>query len=476
MSKENRKIALLTELFRRRIGINSGALTTLLRVISQDCVTAFVILFGLLSMNILSKEGRSSVFLFFLYASWDPQLSLIITLSIIIYIGFSLLLWVFIDSKSNNFSKKTILFLLIVFVLFAFSLNISVAVIRGLWALEAPFARSSEYYAAIDKVENPMLFLKNYVSYLPSLPMHASSHPPGPVILLWILSRLLGKDLMRVTLAIILIGSFNVIAVYLVANEIGGKQTGLYAALLYLLTPNIVLFTATSMDAFFVLFPTLTIYFFYKTLKTNSLSCAIFAGLFFALSIFMTFTVVVLGLFFLILGLHSISAEAKKTLVASFLVMMIMPISVYFFIYLATGFNLISCAWTIESIWHYEIAYNWSHTYGIYVITHLLVFFLYISPSTTRRYLKEIYHSCKRSQGDLYPIASVITLIFLNLLYGVYRGENERNWMFMVPLAIIPAAKNILRIKKRSKVELFATMTILFSQSLLFEVLFYTFW
>src|SRR5664279_2580430 len=82
---------------------------------------------------------------------------------------------------------------------FVLALNIGTAMMRGgAPALSRPFTpivpgARNEYFGDINRVDpSPIAFVRNYTKLAPTLSMHAGTHPPGPVLYLWAMSRLFG--------------------------------------------------------------------------------------------------------------------------------------------------------------------------------------------------------------------------------------------------------------------------------------------
>ena len=77
---------------------------------------------------------------------------------------------------------------------------------------------------------------------------HSRTHPPGPVLFLWGVSRLFGPGLVPAWLATVLFASLTTIPVFFLARDLYGEPAARRALALFLLVPSVILFTTTSMD------------------------------------------------------------------------------------------------------------------------------------------------------------------------------------------------------------------------------------
>ncbi len=132
---------------------------------------------------------------------------------------------------------------------------VSVALVDGgpatLWQ---PFDvhRRSDYIGAVERIVSPRDFLHDYPRLMPELPLHCRHHPPGGPILLWLVSQLFGPGPLAASLATIVLAGFAAPAVYLLARDVLDEAPARLAAGLFLLAPNVVCYSATCLDAVFM--------------------------------------------------------------------------------------------------------------------------------------------------------------------------------------------------------------------------------
>ena len=207
-----------------------------------------------------------------LYAQPQTDLSIWILPALVVLIVFLLLCRkVFLQRSVSS----TWLFLISIG--FFLVISISVAMIDGyrevngryLPALLEPYTRTRyEYYSDVPKVNQVGLlsFIRDYAKpeLFSTLSGHAQTHPPGGILFLWIVSKLFGYNLLAASLGSVIFTSLTVIPIYLLAKELYGELIGRCALPLFLIAPNFVMFTGTSMDGPFSVFPILSLYLFYK--------------------------------------------------------------------------------------------------------------------------------------------------------------------------------------------------------------------
>lgn len=375
------------------------------------------------------------------------------------------------------------------FLIFSILIDITVAMIDGgIEALVHPFTRTDlEYYGLVNEVKGVSLFLKDFVLMLPSFKsVHVATHPPAPVMFLWAVPKLFGDGVLIASLSVIIFSSLSIIPVYLLSRDLYGKEVGFYSIALYTLAPNIIIFTATSMDAVFTFFPAWSIYFFFKAIKGKySPIYPILSGLSFAIGMFMTIGVIIIGLFFMIIGLYyAITGPGMFDTFTKLLTLLLGILGFYLLLYITTGFNALECFSAIsrlhiESITGPGITERGSYLYWRF--GNLTAILLFIGVPTALLFLKEagisIVNTIKDRQIDIYVLASVITL-FVVIFAELVNGEMERCTLFLAPFFIIPSAKHLLRLfaGKDARAVASITLIILFVQTMSLESLLYTFW
>jgi len=120
----------------------------------------------------------------------------------------------------------------------------------GLDAIAAPLGTRYEYLAVVPLVESPSSFLAGFVDALPSYATHVQGHPPGMVLVLWLLDGA-GLGGAQAAAAVVIAGGALAAPAALVAlRAAAGEGWARRAAPFVAFTPAAV-WIATSADALF---------------------------------------------------------------------------------------------------------------------------------------------------------------------------------------------------------------------------------
>ena len=416
-----------------------------------------------------------------LYAGFRPGWSPRFIIPILLFGG---LLW-FMDRAKVGWPCASAWCTLVPQMLLAGLLHLSMATLEvGLSGIEAPFVPAElEYYGDIHRVNAS--FLATYVASMEDLSLHGRTHPPGPILLLWGLSRLLGGSRLAVVTTVACLSVLAAIPVYLLARQaLFDAGQALLAAFLFMVTPNVVLYSASSMDSAVLFFSAWTLYCTWESLRQASLRWALLAGLAYALTLFMTFTVAFLspffGLLFLLLGLRDPDRRARR--LRALVAMGITVAGCYFVLAVGTGFNILACfqrAWELNQT---SIAVLRSYAY--WLVGNLVAYAAWLGFASwplLGAQLRQAVRRCR--QGNLRMGAEAMLLAALGTvlifdLSGLVRGEVGRVWLFLVPTLVIPAAGRLAAwlAEARSRAPLYACASLLFGQALVFELLLNTYW
>jgi hypothetical protein len=102
----------------------------------------------------------------------------------------------------------------------------------------------------VDKFGGPRGYLGEFggARVQERISLHGGTHPPGAAIFLWAAAGLFGYTYVATSLAAIAFTALSVVFTCLIAWLVAGAAAARIAVALMLVTPTIVLFTATSMD------------------------------------------------------------------------------------------------------------------------------------------------------------------------------------------------------------------------------------
>ena len=412
--------------------------------------------------------------------------------------------------------------LMLVAVICFLAIHISVAQIDGYRELERdgetervltllePYTRTSlEYYGDVPRIDELGLrrFLRDYSKpeLFDTLSGHTRTHPPGGVIFLWFFSKIFGYNLISASLVTILFTAITVIPIYRLGEHLYGEKVGRYALLLFLITPNFVMFTGTSMDGPFSVFPILSVYLFYKARNQEAISdqrwnefrpYSILTGITLALGMFMTYSTVVVGVFLCVVAL----LERKKF--AQYLKVLLFAtlgfVGFYLLLFVLTGFDPIEALWAAikKDERGMGTGYESISRYFHLSFANLFAFLIGVGLPITLVWLRQVIATLKawrqntraaeqENSGtrvpwifrhdealDTFVIGFLITLLYFTFS-TLFTMEVERIWIFMVPFFVIPVAKYLTT---RPMSDLYWVAGILVVQLIVGEVLLYTYW
>lgn len=445
-----------------------------------------------------------------LYASPEFSFSLWLLPALIVCIGFLFISYKFLQLgllPDNITPRRLITIALVCFI----AINISVALIdtvQGLKLFEPYSREDQEYYADVPFIDEMGLreFLREFSNpeFFNQLSGHTRTHPPGGVIFLWLVSKIFGYTLVSTSFASILFTSLTVIPFYKLAERLYDKKVALYALLLFLITPNFVMFTTTSMDGPFSVFPILSLFLFYEargreTDPTMPLVrfrlYSLLTGISLALGMFMTYSTVVIGVFLCVIPL----LERKRFF--QYLKMLAFAaagfIGFYFILSVLTGFQPFEALWLAikkdES--GMGTGYESINRYLHLSFANLFAFLIGVGIPITNVWLRQMVKSFKNwkqnsvltenensekripwilstEKTDTFNIGFLMTLLFFTFS-TLFTMEVERIWIFMVPFFVIPVAKYLT---ERPRSDFFWVAGMLVFQMILMEVLLNTYW
>ena len=370
--------------------------------------------------------------------------------------------------------------LIITFIGLKIVIDVSVTLINGSFL---PIG-IKEYIDDVPKFASIGDILQHYADRATTLTRHAGTHPPGAVLMLWLVTRLFVYNYMVKAWLIILSAPLVLIPIYRLATKLHDRRTAVYALSLYLVTPNAVLYTAICMDAFFALFLVFSLYLICDPARQTTTG-AILTGLSLAISMFFTFATTFLGLYFIALTVAAYFWKRQEF--ANHLVALTVSGTtfclVYLIVYALTGYNLLANLMAAMEVDKSVIGtgYETLPRYFLVSGTNLFGFFTLIGVPTIvfcfRQLSKEIHQLMTRQESSIFLPAYIVVLIPI-AFSTLYMTETERIWLFMVPFVLIPAAKNLATYVEQQRNDwlFYIVVSLLFVQTLGFEILIDTRW
>jgi hypothetical protein len=318
-----------------------------------------------------------------------------------------------------------------------------------------PYSRTEwEYYGdvpAVDRVGGPAAFLGRYAKprLFTTLSLHAQTHPPGGVLFLWAVSKLFGYNLWSASLATVAFTALVVFPVFGLARELCGEAVARCALVLFLVAPNFVMFTTTSMDGPFSVLPVTSVYLFYRALRRPAF--AALCGLALAGAALMTYATVFIALFFAVLAV--VERGRFRVVTRTLAIALGVFVAAYAVLFLATGYHPVAAA-RAAMAHDAEMVGTGYESLGRYLnlsVANLAAFLIGVGIPLTTAWLRETAAVVRRrlsgGPADAFVAAYSVSLVLI-AFSTLFTLEVERIWLFMVPFVAIAAARHVVELMK----------------------------
>jgi hypothetical protein len=328
-----------------------------------------------------------------------------------------------------------------------------------------PYARTEwEYYGdvpAVERVGGPAAFLERYARprFFATLSLHSQTHPPGGVLFLWAVAKLFGPGRWAAALATIAFTALVLLPVYALARELYGDAVARCALAFFLVAPNFVMFTTTSMDGPFSVLPITSVYLFHRALAARrpraAAAAAILTGLALAGAAFMTYAAVFVPLYLVAFAALALLArrELVPALARTLLLALLAFLGAHVAVALATGYEP-TAAVRAAMAHDREMVGTGYESLGHYLnlsFANLLAFLFCAGVPLTTAWGREVAAAWRRrlaATGDVVTAAFALSLALV-AFSTLFTLETERIWIFMVPWIAIAAAKNAVELMTR---------------------------
>jgi hypothetical protein len=354
-----------------------------------------------------------------------------------------------------------------------------------------------EYVGDIGKTGTIHDLFARYGQIREYLSMHAKVHPPGPIALLWVMSWVVTRDALALSLATAALGALGVFPLHGWLRACFGARAALAGVLVYSLVPSVALFTATSADILFTPFTLTALWAFERSLRGGRAGWALLGGAAYGLATLLSFSLVGVGAYFAIAGLFAFArAESRGAVVRTAVLMLAALMAVHGLVWLWSGFDYIGALRASKAQfdldqyhldqytprypgWTFRLLFNpaaWFYFAGIPV--SLLFLRQLLAPAPSRG---EDGTTAGGGCPTLGPRATVaafaLAAVALNFLY-LARGEGERSALYLFPFLVGPAAVALAGMceKSRSAEPLWGMLGFLAFQCWVTELYFYTYW
>jgi 4-amino-4-deoxy-L-arabinose transferase-like glycosyltransferase len=336
------------------------------------------------------------------------------------------------------------------------------AVVRGWDFLYITFGPTQmDYIADVPLVGgDPLGFLGRYVELSPTLSLHSSTHPPGSILLLWLVENIFGAGPVPATWAVIVLGSLGVLAAFWLALHLGGRHAALLAGALWVAMPGHQIYSVTSMDSVFNGIMALGMVAFFLALEPDAKPWrAALAGALIALALFFTYAATQLFFFGAAVCVLALARQRRLlpvlrqgAIAAGVLVLL------YVLLYLATGFNVIEGAVQATdnnaTMLGKPVAGAGAglfvppsmEQYLYYLVVNLVPFAWYIAPWGLAAFVPVVVAGTRAwpRPDRWHTLALALVVLVLGMvLAGLFNREVERIWSFVYPLAAVVMVRHI---------------------------------
>jgi len=384
------------------------------------------------------------------------------------------ILFLFFQQKIEKLPKNKFL---AVISLFFIIFTLSVAGIRdGLFSIIDPLTRSYwEYTGSLPLVQEMGVknFISQFSSILSQLPIHTQTHPPGYVLFLFFWQNLLLVGYLGLAVILVIIASLTVLPLYYLWEKVISPVTARKMVEVFIFIPSLVIFSATSMEAFFILIVWLAIVLCFFGWKKN-LWLSLIGGLVLAYALFSNFLFLLLTPFFLALFVYILKTtnSGRTKIIARAVFSGI--VCLFFFIILKYwgGYSVVDNFFVARDINKQLVESNFVSVgiYFQYLAMNILAFLTYLGVPLCIIFFSDLPCTFKKSG---FWFKAGVGILFFFLLVGIFQGEIERIWLFIVPF-FIPFFSHLY--SKYNSTQFRAVLSLLFFQIIIFSVLFYTYW
>ena|GEM_PF-2162858 len=423
---------------------------------------------------------------------------------------------------------------------FVLAINVTTAMMDGSpKAIWKPFDwPGSEYFSDVPAVRGVGQFLHGYVQNLYRYSIHARTHPPGAVLVLYFVARALGPGIAKAAWSAVLITATGVAPFYLLVRRLASRHTASIALALYAAAPSLVLFGATSMDGVFLVAMLWSTYFLHRAIVQPGMVNSIVAGIVLAASLMLSYVTVCVGVMMFLYAILELAAGRKQIgrgvrdtfgkassspppvfrgrarvgvswanrrstptpalplstggggnslrqvsptlgrVAGSFAVCAIVIALCLAILYGLTGFNYLACLRASRFYDHYAM-----RTFHISFLryldisfSNLIAFLIGVGFPVLVLWWKQTIHSLiPRTPADRFNLAGVASVLIFSFA-GLFTHETERIWLFFAPVGLLAAASWIGRAGSMQRRLLEWTMALTFMQTWLMQLLLFTIW
>lgn len=374
-------------------------------------------------------------------------------------------------------------------VVFVLAMNAMTAMMDGgadaIWKPFGFLLRGSEFFWDVPAVKavGARQFLRGYVHNLYHYSIHTRTHPPGPVLVLYLVSCLFGPGAGAASWAAVVITATAVVPFFLLVRRLAGRQIATVAMALYVVTPSLVIYGATSMDGVTLVALLWTMYLLVRAIDEPGIGIGLIAGASIAVSVMMSYVVVCVGALAALYAMQEIMANRGKAwrVIACTGFAILVAAGALMMLYAATGFDLVK-SFEASRFYDHYIMRTFTISFSRYIdisFSNLFGFLIGIGFPIVILWGKQTALSVKFrpywTAADRFNAVGFICVLVFSFA-RLFTHETERIWLFLIPPALLGAAAWIVRNDGRSQRLREWAMGLMFVQTWLFQLLLLTLW
>jgi methylthioxylose transferase len=336
----------------------------------------------------------------------------------------------------------------------------------GAW--RAPLAFTGEYPHGVGQVGDLASFLREFPERLASLPSHASGHPAGAMVLYALLGRV-WPGLDGAALGTVVIACLGVLPVAGLARDELGEDGRRWALALWVLSPMTVLYTATSADAVFAVALAGAALAAHRGLVRRSWAWTLTGGVLLWVGSMLTYAAALLLVFLLVRAAGYLRREPGWALgwAAATAVTFL---GLAGLLWLATGYDPVAAVRATHAA--YQAAPGSAgRPYLPWLVGDPIAFGGMLGIPLFAALMAGAVAVVRERAWTGFDAAMLACLLAASS-WGFSRGEVERIFLFLVPLALVPVVRQLWAWRAR----LPAVAALLVAQTLAVQLLFYTRW
>ena len=309
---------------------------------------------------------------------------------------------------------------------------LALAASAGLDAIAAPLRTRYEYLGAVPRVESPGSFLAGFVDALPTYPTHVKGHPPGMVLVLWLLDAAGLGGAEAAAAVVIAAGAVAAPAALVALRAVAGEDWARRAAPFVAFTPA-ALWIATSADALFAGVAAgglaLAALALYSDEARRALALGLTAGVVLGAALMLSYGIAPLGAVVLVLA---VARRAWRPLLA-----VAVGVACVLAAFAAAGFWWPDGLAATSDLYHGGNAAR--RPYAAFGLISLAAFALALGPAAAAGAAR------LRDRRVWLLVGAALLSVAAADLSGLSRGETERIWLVFVPWVGLAAAALVVR-------------------------------